>query len=85
MPYHGLHFLKKADSELVSVNNITFSPIKTELLDKIRTAMQRNETLTLLRNLLIEGWPTDKVMMLQRLISCYNYQIELAVQDGIIL
>ena len=72
-------------SEVVRVNNITFSPIKAERLDQIRAASQKDVTLTLLKNTIMEGWPADKALVMQELIPYYNYRDELTVQDGIIL
>ena len=76
---------EKPNTEVVSVNNITFSPIRPERLDQIRAATQNDVTLTVLKSTLMEGWPSDKALLPQNLHVYYNYRDELTVQDGIIL
>ena len=75
----------KPTTELVSVNNISFLPIKVDKMNEIRVATEQDDNMQLLKNAIMKGWPSDKSTLPPSLVLYYNYRDELTVQDGIIL
>ena len=71
--------------EVVAVNNLSFTPLKPSRLDEIRVSTNADNTLKLLKNTIMEGWPENKFLLPTPLTPYYNYRDELTVQDGIIL
>ena len=72
-------------SEKVSVNKLSFPPIKSDRLDEIRLATERDESLSCLKNTIMKGWPPKKDAVPNSLTPYFSYRDELIVQDGIIL
>jgi hypothetical protein len=75
----------KPVSDVVTVNNVSFSPIKSGRLEEIRVASEKDQTLTELKNTIMKGWPDDKSFVSPTIIPFFNYRDELSVQYGIIL
>ena len=75
----------KPDSEEISVNYISFLPVKSPCLDTIRDETLKDETLIELKTTIISGWPVSKVNLPAKLTPYYDYRDELSVQDGVIL
>ena len=69
----------------VSVNNLSYLPIKSDRLDEIRVATERDESLSCLKNTIMKGWPPNKDAMPNSLTPYFSYRDELTVQDGIIM
>ena len=46
--------------EVVVVNNLSFTPLKPSRLDEIREKTNTDETLKLLKQTVMEGWPENK-------------------------
>ena len=42
------------------VKNVFYTPIKTNRLDAIKTATLADETMSLLKQVIIDGWPNSK-------------------------
>ena len=76
---------KSVKSELVSVNNLSFTPIKESRLKEIRDKTNGDETLQLLKNTIMHGWPDHKTLLPMSLTPYFVCRDELTVQDGIIL
>ena len=72
-------------SEQVSVNNLSFLPIKSDRLDEIRVATERDESLSCLKSTIMKGWPPNKDAVPISLTPYFSYRDELTVQDGVIL
>ena len=72
-------------SEQLSVNNLSFLPIKSDRLDEIRVATERDESLSCLKNTIMKGWPANKDAVPNSLTPYFSYRDELTVHDGIIL
>ena len=72
-------------SEQVSVNNLSFPPIKSDRLDEIRVATERDESLSCLKNTIMKGWPLNKEAVPNSLTPYISYRDELTVHNGIIL
>ena len=79
--------LSTSSSEHVaeSVNNIMFSPIPPGRLEEIRPATANDGTLIQLKDIIIKGWPDQKVNLPSCLSPYCNYRDELTIQDGIII
>ena len=75
----------KPDTELVTVNLINFSPIKTNRLDEIRAATALDKTLTLLKQIILKGWPNSKKGLPSEVLPYFHCRDEYTVQDGIVL
>ena len=72
-------------SEQVSVNNLSFLPIKSDQLDEIRVATERDESLSCLKNTIMKRWPPNKDAVPNSLTPYFSYRDDLTVQDGIII
>ena len=71
--------------EIISVNNLSFTSFKASRLDEIRMKTQSDDTLKLLKQTIIKGWPQNKASLPLSLTPYFNYRDELSVQDGIVL
>ena len=71
--------------EIISVNNLSFTSFKASRLYEIRMKTQSDDTLKLLKQTIIEGWPQNKASLPLSLTPYFNYCDELSVQDGIVL
>ncbi len=75
----------KPTTETVSVNNVSFIPIKDKRLEEIRNATSNDPDLSQLKNAIMKGWPNSKDELSEVLIPYFTYRDELTVQDGIVL
>ena len=71
--------------EILSVHNLSFTPFKSSRLGEIRTKTHSDDTLNVLKQVIITGWPQDKYYLPHSLTPYFNYRDELSVQDGIIV
>ena len=71
--------------EIIPVNNLSFTSFKASRLDEIRMKTQSDDTLKLLKQTIIKGWPQNKASIPLSLTPYFNYRDELSVQDGIVL
>ena len=67
------------------VNNVTFCPITGTRLAEMRDATDKDETMRVLRQVIVSGWPDDKHQLPQAVLPYYSYHDELTVHDGIVL
>ena len=72
-------------SEQVYVNNLSFLPIKSDRLDEIRVATERDESMSCLKNTIMKGWPPNKEAVPNSLTPYFSYRDELTVHNRIIL
>ena len=75
----------KPRSETTSVNNVSLLSIRSSRLNDIRLATSEDNTMSELKTMIMEGWPTDRSWVLISLTPYYHYRDELFVHDGIIL
>ncbi|XP_014665126.1 PREDICTED: uncharacterized protein K02A2.6-like, partial [Priapulus caudatus] len=75
----------KPVTDVVTVNNVSFSPIRRGRLEEIRVASEKDQTFTELKSTIMKGWPDDKSRLPPTITPFFNYRDELSVQDGIIL
>ena len=64
---------------------MSFTPLTPSRLDEIREKTKADETLKLLKQTVMEGWPENKGLLPKPLTPYFDYRDELTVQDGIIL
>jgi transposase InsO family protein len=73
------------EQDIETVSNLTFSAINDSRLSEIRDATEQDESLRMLRDVVVKGWPQNKATLPQAVAVYYSYRDELSVQDGIIL
>jgi transposase InsO family protein len=77
---------EKPSSELVTVNLLNFIPIKPDRLNQIKMATLQDENLSLLKDIIIKGWPNSKGSLpSESLIPYFHCRDEVTVHDGIVL
>lgn len=67
------------------VHYTTFLPISEERLASIKTHTEMDETLMLLKDTILAGWPNEKQFVHTQVHTYFPFRDELSVQDGIIL
>ena len=76
---------KPIRQEIIFVNNLSFTPAKEPRLQEIRDKTNLDESLQMLKKVIMEGWPCDKALLPKCVTPYFNYRDELTVQDGILL
>lgn len=71
--------------DIGSVNNVTFLPINSDRLSEIRNATEKDESLNPLKENILHGWPTNKILLSPQVTPYFSYRDELSLQDGIIV
>ena len=66
------------------INSVSRLPIRDERLQRIREETETDETLQMLKRIIIQGWPSERDAVHELLTPYYSYRDELAVQDGLI-
>ena len=66
------------------VNMVSFLPIRQERLTQIRSATEQDESLQMLRSVILQGWPETKDQIPVQITPYFNLRDELSVQDGLI-
>ena len=66
------------------VNMVSFLPIRQERLVQIRNATEQDESLQMLRSVILQGWPENKNMLPTQVTPYFNHRDEISVQDGLI-
>ena len=72
------------ESELETVNMISYLPISAERLSAIRDATKEDMKLQEVIRLVMTGWPKNKKNMAQNIQHYFPFQDELSFQDGIV-
>ena len=67
------------------MNKLSFLPFKSDRLDEIHIATERDESLSCLKNTIMKGWPPNKDAEPNSLTPYFSYRDELTVHNGIIL
>ena len=66
-------------SEFESVNTVQFLPMRQERVQKIQLETAKDETLQLLMNTILKGWPEDRSKISPQLTPYYSMRDELSV------
>ena len=66
------------------VNMVNFLPIRDERLEQIKQETERDDTLQVLKKVIIMGWPENRTKLPEQLTPFFSFRDELAVQDGLI-
>ena len=66
------------------INMFSYLPIRDERLRQIRRATEDDESLQLLRHVILTGWPDSKDHIPAQVIPYFHFRDELSVQDGFI-
>ena len=80
LPAHG----QVASSEFETVNAVQFLPMRQERIQKIQLATAQDETLQLLMNTILKGWPEDRLKLSPQLTPYYSMRDELSIYDGLV-
>ncbi|KAK7901627.1 hypothetical protein WMY93_018396 [Mugilogobius chulae] len=72
------------ESELETVNMITYLPISAERLAAIREATKDDTKLQKVKKLILTGWPVNKKDMDLDIGHYFSFQDELSYQDGVV-
>ena len=71
--------------EFELVNMVKLLPVSDQKLSEIQRETKADQTLQVVKSLILKGWPNDKSDLLLQAAPCYSLQDELTVQDGAIL
>ena len=71
-------------SEFESVNAVQFLPMRQERVQKIQLETAEDETLHLLMDTILKGWPEDRSKISPQLTPYYSMSDELSVYDGLV-
>ena len=63
----------------------SFLLISDQRLQEIRDETERDETLQILKSVILQGWPAERNATLAQVAPYYSIQDEPSVQDGLIL
>lgn len=66
------------------VNMASFLPISDQRLQEIRDETERDETLQILKSVILQGWPAERNATPAQVAPYYSIRDELSVQDGLI-
>ena len=66
------------------VNMASFLPISDQRLQEIRIETEKDETLQILKSVILQGWPAEWNTVPAQVTPYYNIQDKLSVQDGLI-
>ena len=72
-------------TEVVAVNNISLTRINEDKLDEIRGATLKDDTLKVLGDMILRGWPNEKQHVPEVILPYISFRDELVVHKGIIL
>ena len=70
--------------DLEQINMVKYLPISDHRLTEIRESTARDESLQLLKDVILNGWPEDRSSLPIQVHPYFPYRDELTVQDGLI-
>ena len=73
---------KPSEEELIHC--VTENGLRYERLQQIRDATATDQSLTILEEIILKGWPNQKDGIPMEAVPYFNYRDELTIQDGII-
>lgn len=68
-----------------SVSSLAYSWFQASRLQEIQHATEKDSTLRLLKDVIVQGWPNEKGHLPDCLTPYYSYREEMSVQNGVIL
>ena len=71
-------------AEFEQVNMASFLPISDLRLQEIRNETEKDETLQILKSVILQGWPPERSDAPAQVTPYYSVRDELSVQDGLI-
>ena len=72
------------EAEFTQINMVSFLPISEARLTEIQRETEADETLQLIKPIILQGWPEDKVKVPDSLLPYFHTRDELSVQNGLI-
>jgi len=75
---------EEKDGEIDEVNMCSHLPIGSERIQNIQQETQKDDVLSELKAMILQGWPEERKMVPELVVPCYNFADELSVQDGMI-
>ena len=69
-------------SEFEAINAVQFLSMRTERIQKLQLETSKDETLQLLKAIILEGWPEERSKLPPQLSPYYDVRDELGVYDG---
>ena len=72
------------EAEFTQINMVSFLPISEARLIEIQRETEADETLQLIKPIILQGWPEDKVNVPDSLLPYFHIRDELSVQNGLI-
>ena len=70
---------------VVAVNNISLTRIKEDKFDEIRGATLKDDSLKVLGDMILSGWPNEKQHVPEVILQYFSFRGKLVVHKGIIL
>ena len=72
------------EAEFTQINTVSFLPISEARLTDIQRESEADETLQLIKPIILQRWPEDKVKVTDSLLPYFHIRDELSVQSGLI-
>ena len=76
---------REEDKEFELVNMVNLLPITNQKKQEIQQETEADQTLQIVKSLIIKGWPNDKSQLPLQATPYYSIRDELTIQDGVIL
>ena len=73
-----------AGADFEHINMASFLPISDQRLQEIRTETEKDDTLQILKSVILQGWPAVRNAVPAQVTPYYSVRDELSVQDGLI-
>ena len=70
--------------EFEGVNAVKFLPMREEKVQQVRQATEKDATLQMLKEVILQGWPNDKSNVPVQLTPYFGMRDELGVHDGLV-
>ena len=71
--------------DIETINSLDFILIRPERLEKLKEATAQDETLQILKAVIMNGWPEDKAKLPAEITPYFSFRDELSIQDGLII
>ena len=75
---------EKPEEEFEQINMVKYLPITNDRLSQIREGTLQDETMHLLLEVILKGWPEDKTSLPSQVHPYFHHRDELSAQDGLI-
>ena len=75
---------KNPQEEFEQINMVRYLPITNDRLSQIRESTCQDETLKLLKEVIVKGWPENKTSLPSQVHPYFHHRDELTAHDGLI-